>query len=138
MVFRSFVLCGVPKRSNALVIVASVIWCKILKIDRISKPAQIRDQRRYSLQYSIILDVREKMTNFEGTVIIIYIFYLNQYMGYMPIYIQSRCAYYNTYCSEVILWCDGGFGEMYENIHKLPQCELFYFTTYCTTNVAAL
>lgn len=69
--------------------------------DGISKPAQLRDQR---LQYSIILDVREKkMTNFEGTVIIIYIFYLNQYMGYMPIYIQSRCAYYNTYCSEVML-----------------------------------
>jgi len=56
----------------------------------------IRGQHRYGLQYSIILGVREKkLTNFEGTVIIIYILYLNQYMGHMPINIQYNIHAYS-------------------------------------------
>jgi len=58
-----------------------------------------RPTHKYSLQYSIILDVREKkLTNFEGTVITICILYLNQYMGHMPTYIINIHAYSHDVC----------------------------------------
>jgi len=58
------VQCGVPKRLNAPVIVASILQCTILNRDYISKPAQIRGQHRWLTIFYYIRRAGKKIVEF--------------------------------------------------------------------------